>query len=71
MNELVQKNYISVTYRIGGLTGYKITNVKVDETTGSVVSPTVADFLAAIVNPAWGDTIYLTDFKGTQEWREP
>ena len=69
MNELVQTNFISVTYRISGLSGYKLTNVRVDEATGSVVTPGVAGFLAGIANPDWGSN--LTDFKGTQEWREP
>ena len=71
MNELVQTNFISVTYRISGLSGYKLTNVRVDEATGSVTTPDVADFLAGIANPDWGSSVYLTDFKGTQEWREP
>lgn len=71
MNELVQTNFISVTYRIGGLSGYKLTNIRVDEDTGSVVTPSVAAFLAGIANPDWGSSVNLTDFKGTQEWREP
>jgi len=71
MSELEQTNFISVTYRIGGLSGYKLTNVRVDETTGSVVTPDVAGFLAGIANTDWGSSVGLTNFKGTQEWREP
>ena len=48
MNELVQTNFISVTYRIGGLSGYKLTNIRVDEDTGSVVTPRFFD--GSIIN---------------------